>query len=519
VSVDVVNLDQWAVTTARSSRSTRRVTTVERRRSVARWAAPSLTGAVSAAGVVVPHDIVLDGGHRRDWRWPNALVPYVIDPDVADRWRVTDAIARWEDLVEVRFVARSTVGAERFPSWLRFRPGVGSVTAVGMQGGEQVITLDPRTTADSVVRLIGHALGVEARPSESHRARRCGDGQSDDVSDGDERYAAAARRRYPFVKQIPGSFGDVTRAADIAVADLAGCGAQDLIVFHVDGGDKPCAYLRVGRQLNRFGTVTRGWSAPVAVPGRWSSSVSGGGVAVGDLSGDGSIDAVVWSTEPDVAGLVDGTGPGTGSGGWLRVGRALNCDGLATGGWSSPVAIPGGQGREGRGGGITLFDLTGSGHLDVVLLQVASYELGSSLSYRVGYDLAPSGQAAGWSAAMPVPPWSARACQGTGIAVANFGGGGRGHRDSGACLVVGHVGDAMADHQASYRVGRSLAADGTVKDGWTNAEEIGGWFGWESTHAGIAAADLTGNGRVDLIVFHVDNPIGESSGFYRLAGG
>ena len=515
MSVEVVNLDRWAATTARSSRSTRRVTTVERRRSVARWAAPS-----PAAGVVVPHDIVLDGGHRRDWRWPNALVPYVIDSDVADQWRVMDAVARWEDLVEVRFVDRTSVGAERFPSWLRFRPGVGSVTAVGMQGGEQVITLDPRTTTDSVVRLIGHALGVGPRPAESHRARRCGD----DQSESDERYVAAARRRYPFVKQIPGSFGVETRAADIALADLAGSGAQDLIVFHVDGGEHPCGYLRVGRQLNRFGTVTRGWSAPVAMPGGWSSSVTGGGVAVGDLSGDGTVDVVVWSTEPDAAAPTGGAAPGTRTGGWLRVGRALNCDGLATGGWSSLVAIPGGQGRGCRGGGITLVDLTGSGHLDVVLLQVASHELGSSLSYRVGHDLAPSGQAAGWSAAMPVPPWSARACQGTGIAVATFYGdecgdgyGGCGNRRAG--LVIGHVGDAMADHQASHRTGRSLTAAGAVSAGWTAAEDVGGWFGWESTHAGIAAADLTGKGRVDLIVFHVDNPIGESSGFYRLAGG
>jgi hypothetical protein len=45
---------------------------------------------------------------------------------------------------------------------------------------------------------------------------------------------------------------------------------------------------------------------------------------------------------------------------------------------------------------------------------------------------------------------------------------------------------------------------------------VPGWFGWENQGAGIALADLNGNARQDLIVFHVDNPGGENHGYYRI---
>ena len=45
---------------------------------------------------------------------------------------------------------------------------------------------------------------------------------------------------------------------------------------------------------------------------------------------------------------------------------------------------------------------------------------------------------------------------------------------------------------------------------------VPGWFGAEGQGAGIAVADLTGSGRPDLVVFHLDNPGGENHGYYRI---
>jgi hypothetical protein len=61
-----------------------------------------------------------------------------------------------------------------------------------------------------------------------------------------------------------------------------------------------------------------------------------------------------------------------------------------------------------------------------------------------------------------------------------------------------------------------LDFSGNVTGGWSPVIPVPGWFGWENQGAGIALADLNGNGRLDLIVFHIDNPGGENRGYYRV---
>jgi hypothetical protein len=42
------------------------------------------------------------------------------------------------------------------------------------------------------------------------------------------------------------------------------------------------------------------------------------------------------------------------------------------------------------------------------------------------------------------------------------------------------------------------------------------WFSWENQGAGVAVADLTGNGRPDIVVFTIDNPPGVNRAIYQV---
>jgi hypothetical protein len=42
------------------------------------------------------------------------------------------------------------------------------------------------------------------------------------------------------------------------------------------------------------------------------------------------------------------------------------------------------------------------------------------------------------------------------------------------------------------------------------------WFSWQNQGAGIALADLNGNGKLDLLVMMVDNPPGQNRAIYRV---
>jgi hypothetical protein len=82
-------------------------------------------------------------------------------------------------------------------------------------------------------------------------------------------------------------------------------------------------------------------------------------------------------------------------------------------------------------------------------------------------------------------------------------------------LVVFHPG---GDH-GYYRIGRDLDNTGDVTGGWGPITAVPGPCGARDRGAGIALADIDGTGRPDLIVFHVDDPRGDNHGYYRVITG
>ncbi len=241
----------------------------------------------------------------------------------------------------------------------------------------------------------------------------------------------------------------------------------------------------------------------VAVPDWFSWENAGAGVAVADVDGDGQPDIVVLMAD-DPAGQ---------NSGHYRVGYRLAADGTVSR-WGPWLAVPDWFGWFTSDVGLAVTDIDGDGHLDLVVFLVDTPDGQNSGLYRVGHHLAADGTVTGgWGPWLTVPDWFAWENQGADIAVADLDGSGR------PDLVVMMVDAPPERNGGYYRVGHDLAADGTVTGGWGPWLTVPDWGFGENQGAGVAVADLDGDGRPELLVFAVDNPVGRNGAYYTVGWG
>src|SRR3954447_355957 len=92
-------------------------------------------------------------------KWPNATMPYVIDPDIPNPQRILDGIAHWNTRTPLKIVPRTTEA-----NYVHFTHDTtldaACASYFGMIGGSQAILTTDACNAGSVVHELGHAWGL-----------------------------------------------------------------------------------------------------------------------------------------------------------------------------------------------------------------------------------------------------------------------------------------------------------------------------------------------------------------------
>ncbi len=101
------------------------------------------------------------------YRWPNGQIPYEVDPSIAAV--VQQAIDHWTQNTSIRFTLRTAANAHSLPNYVSFEVGDGCYSAVGMQGGSQVISIGLGCGVGQAIHEIGHTVGLWHEQSREDR--------------------------------------------------------------------------------------------------------------------------------------------------------------------------------------------------------------------------------------------------------------------------------------------------------------------------------------------------------------
>ena len=263
-----------------------------------------------------------------------------------------------------------------------------------------------------------------------------------------------------------------------------------------------CAVARIApaRIPTTIPAILDAFCDPRQVPGWFGSENQGAGLAVFDVNGNGRPDIIVFHID----------NPGGENHGYYRIGWNLDTAGNVTGGWTAPVQVPGWFGSENQGGGIAAADLDGDGRPELIVFHIDNPSGENHGYYRIGRKLDTSGNVTGgWTDPIQIPGWFGSENQGGDIAVADI------NRDGKAELIVLHIDNPSSENHGYYRIGWNVDINGNVSS-WQGPTLIPGWFGSENQGGGIAVADVNGDGLLEIVVTHIDNPDGENGMYFEL---
>jgi len=188
-----------------------------------------------------------------------------------------------------------------------------------------------------------------------------------------------------------------------------------------------------------------------------------------------------------------------------KVGWNIDGSGNATK-WGHFIEIRG-AGWEAQGAGMAVGNLDGNPRPDLVLMANDNPPGENSFRYKIGWNLDQNGAALSWSELIIVPGVGNDA-SGAAVCLTDLDGNPRPE------MILMAYDNPPQANTFRYRIGWNIDQGGKAV-GWSEPVEVAG-VGWEAQGAGIAARDLDGNGRPDLLLMAYDNPPGPNMFRYKV---
>ena len=286
------------------------------------------------------------------------------------------------------------------------------------------------------------------------------------------------------------------------IGDVNGNGKPDFVHAVVAGpyNSGHNVFYQVGFDLGPTGVPqTTGAWIPI-----WDSIgnfTSGLGAAVTELNGNATPELVLaWVDDP--AGNHNA---------YYRVCWDLKANGQFTS-CSPKQQIPGRVGLNTQGADLAVLDVNGNGRPEIFFGWIDAQADVNQGYYRVGWDLATSGNVASWGADPPQEIEGAFGSQdfGLGLTLADM------NSDGKPELVAAWVRNGDGGNAWAYAVGEDLGQDGLVGS-WAPGPPIAGVVGSATAAASLTSADLVGgDGRPELVVGWIDAPTTGDTAWLRV---
>ncbi|MGA7955076.1 MAG: galactose oxidase-like domain-containing protein [Gloeobacterales cyanobacterium] len=239
----------------------------------------------------------------------------------------------------------------------------------------------------------------------------------------------------------------------------------------------------------------------IPIPDWFSFDNQGAGIAITELINNGKKDLIIL--------MVDN--PEGKNQGFYKIGKSLDVAGNITGGWGNWIDVPNWFSFDNQGAGVAVANLDGINQAALIVFMIDNPQGQNQGYYKVGKGLDAQGNVTGgWGDWIAIPDWFPFENQHGSITVADLDGDGKPE------LIVFMIDNPPGKNEGYYRIGKKLDVDGKVTGGWTNWMQVPDWFAWENQGAGVAVADLEGSGVLNLIVFQIDNAIGQNQAFYKI---